>query len=533
MSENENGAHPREDTPQGTKMLVDGRPVDSPAPASVAEATKMHADELILEVAARPLGGATTFDEAERFMQAQDLDNEVRQIEHTYFMVTDNIRHDPEMDAREKAQQIAAAAKDFADRLDAVEAPPSGTGFAELQSGFKAFRDPAGAMRWLAIYTNKYRDREGEIFVDAAHKDFVNFVDRTGAYPPLRIWHVPFDVGRADQLDYTDEGFMVATGTFTKEHEHIGEALSKMDGLACSHGYRYREVDKPTGEYKAYRSFEISVLPNWAAANELTAFEIGSEIPMIGSNPQKREFFEKALGGPERVAVIDERLSDLAEYASEKEIDFKAITDVLAGGPTEEAPMDQGTKDDGARATGAAVAEPDAPATEAPAEAPAAEEPQATPAAEADPTEPGEVTTTVSDDDPSQDPEALTDPDGEKAVADATAEALKSLIGPIVATATKEAVGEAMAENSERLDHLEEAVKALAESQDAKIAERIRPRVGPSAAKSVAQSGEGRSEDDLPPEIAEQTKAVDAPQHPAEAFANDLLAIVSGGVRTG
>jgi hypothetical protein len=153
-----------------------------------------------------------------------------------------------------------------------------------------------------------------------------------------------------------------------------------------------------------------------------------------------------------------------------------------------------------------------APAEGAPAEAAAADETG------------GDAQTTASDDDPATDPAALVDPNGE---AQAT-EALKSILGPIVATATKEALTAALSETSARLDGVEEAVKAIADSQDVKVADLIRPKVGPTGTVPASTAGEGIDPATVPEAIAAQTKAADGPVHAAQPYADDLLRLVGG-----
>lgn len=170
----------------------------------------------------------------------------------------------------------------------------------EPANHFLVWKQADGQMRWLAIYSNRYRDRDHppEILSEAAHLDFHNAVEKgEWPYPSLRVWHVRgTDVGQADWLAYDDRGFSLASGTVQPE---VGERLAAMDGLGTSHGMPSKEIardaDDPT-IITRYRSAEISVLPAWAAANELTGFYIPKENDMAIPD-EKKAFLEQVLPG--------------------------------------------------------------------------------------------------------------------------------------------------------------------------------------------------------------------------------------------
>ena len=79
-------------------------------------------------------------------------------------------------------------------------------------SAFWSFKDAKGEWRWLSAYSNNFKDRDGEIFTEAAHKEFVRAADKLNRYPELWVWHTPGSrIGFCDFLDVSD-GFIVASG---------------------------------------------------------------------------------------------------------------------------------------------------------------------------------------------------------------------------------------------------------------------------------------------------------------------------------
>jgi hypothetical protein len=162
-------------------------------------------------------------------------------------------------------------------------------------TGFKALPD----MHWIALYTNNAKDRQGEIFAEKAHDEFIGRLD-AGAVPmpELWFWHIPGRIGQAEWVDRVGHVVM-AEGTFDntpvgrKFYEHYRQ---KEDPDGTSHGYLYfthmRDAD---GIYWDYNTFEISPLPPLAAANEYTSFEEVKEMAMPITE-QKKAALEVILG---------------------------------------------------------------------------------------------------------------------------------------------------------------------------------------------------------------------------------------------
>lgn len=193
---------------------------------------------------------------------------------------------------------------------------------------FTVYKDADGRYRWLTVHSNAYKDRENESFAPESHDEYVRWVDADAKdrMPELRIFHVPGSkVGRADLVDHTTEGFMIASGRFEPGMEHVAERLtewSKSTPLGCSHGFWFDPDAFHGGVYHRYRSFEVSVLPLAYAANETTGFIAGKEVPVL--SPEKKAALV-ASGGEEWANTIETRLGEAAKDAEEKGIAYKDI----------------------------------------------------------------------------------------------------------------------------------------------------------------------------------------------------------------
>ena len=157
-----------------------------------------------------------------------------------------------------------------------------------------------GVVRWLAVPTNQFEDREGEILTEAAHKAYVAAVESGEVEPPeLWVWHTPGTrLGQAEGVAYTD-GFVLAWGTIDKGQEDVAERLAALPDLAMSHGFM---GVKEGSLITRYVDREISVLPAEAAANVWTAVEIGGADMALSD--KQRAFLGQAFG-EEKVAEIE------------------------------------------------------------------------------------------------------------------------------------------------------------------------------------------------------------------------------------
>jgi hypothetical protein len=511
-------------------------------------------------------GDAKTFAEYDQFADARDVENAVDDEMEVFNALIDNVRFDFQMDAGEKAAAMMALSAELPGRIDAARV--SGTVPSHAHSGgggggavdtsigsakddgsravtndpgsVSVFKDTTGAWRWMAVHSNRYQDRDHELFTESAHKDWTDFVNEHDAYPPLRLWHVPVDFGRADFVDYDDRGFVVSSGTFKEGAEDIAQALSERKDLGCSHGFRFDRRDRDAaGVYHQYKTFEISVLPSRSAANQLTAFSAGREFPMMN---EERKAFLLEVAGPERTGQLDEAVEAMSAFAKEKGITFKSLVD-------EQFPDLSGVKGVGEGSGDEAPAE-----TPAAADAAAAPAADATPAADAAPAADADAEAEAGDGEEGGGTPSIPTPDAED-VADAEKTFDAAMGGendPVVvmaralAPAIREAAKEAMeiateplvaqlgklGEEIEGLKALAPVVEGLTASRDELIAAAIRPRTAPGPVGFAAASSPETVVDTEAAAIVAAQKAAGSGENPdatatqraASPYVDDALA---------
>ena len=302
----------------------------------------------MLALAPKPLGGSTSFSDHDEYQDAIDTEMHVKELGYIFRMLVDNIFENEEMSLAQKADAVVAAATELSSR---VKAPPEGRRslldkmkdlvkgvFATGESvdpqvvkrNFVSYKDAQGIWRWLIVNTNKYEDREGEIFSEKSHKEYIHFVEKTGHWPELWLWHTPGTrMGVASAVDYVD-GFVVHSGKYDKGMEDVAESLSKMQNeLGVSHGYEYLVGDEEDKVYDHYRTFELTICPADRAANIWgTEFETFNKEVTMGFSADKRKFFVGILG-EERVVDLETKLPALGKELESRGVNFKEMLDSL------------------------------------------------------------------------------------------------------------------------------------------------------------------------------------------------------------
>lgn len=168
----------------------------------------------------------------------------------------------------------------------------SATSLVPPTRGLSLFRQKDGRTRFYTVWSNNFKDREGEIFTAAAHKEFVQWATDNGEYPELWLWHTEGSkFGQVDWLDFTDDGFVHASGLVDAGKEALAETLAGQEDNGVSHGFFGLQAGNLI---HAYRSYELSVLPLSNAAVWTTSFNILSEsgAKEMAFTPEKRKFFE-------------------------------------------------------------------------------------------------------------------------------------------------------------------------------------------------------------------------------------------------
>lgn len=197
-------------------------------------------------------------------------------------------------------------------------------------SGFKSLGD-AG---WVGFFSNIFPDRDvlpdapqGERFTLDAHEEYAAWANSDEAnLPELWFWHLPnVKMGKATAVEVAGP-FVVAVGKWGEDD--IGQKAKAYfakseDEWAMSHGYTYRVGDRVAGEYRKYRTHEVTVLsPEWAA-NPVTAFSVeGTDMAGKGLKEELGKALTDLLG------VTKE---DAEKVASEGQAQEKALKAKLDG----------------------------------------------------------------------------------------------------------------------------------------------------------------------------------------------------------
>lgn len=185
--------------------------------------------------------------------------------------------------------------------------------------------------RWLTRYSNNFRDDDliPEIIAAESHRKFEEMVDKGLApYPELWLWHISnWRIGQADWLAYDDTGFALAAGYFEKGMDDVAEWLSKQKTWKVSHGMPPKTVRRdrldPTIIIE-HVTKEISLLPGWAAANQLTGFVTVSKEAEMGIPDKKKEDLLNRLRMPaELLAKVEQHNAEDATKAAAEGIESK------------------------------------------------------------------------------------------------------------------------------------------------------------------------------------------------------------------
>ncbi len=318
-------------------------------------------------------------------------------------------------------RKIDKAIGRFATKLsDAFSLNGKNTNLHSDENGGLVIWKQGDQFRFLAIYSNNYRDIETEIISAKSHERFVDLVDK-GIFPMpvLRHFHVEgTDWGQAEMVHYDkDTGFAIAAGYVLPGHEHEAEAIQKMDDVALSHGMPKESVKRDPADplvYIEHQTIEISDLPLEDAANKLTNFHIIKEAEM-GLPANKKAYLREV--GVKDIDGLEKNLAKGKTLAQSLNLDSKQDDSDGRGKGT--APVETSPPEVAPPAEVPPVEAPPAespPAEVAPAdpvpptEAPAVT-PEAAPPTEVTPAEPVEPTATPAAD-PAEAPAEASPPNG-------------------------------------------------------------------------------------------------------------------------
>jgi hypothetical protein len=321
--------------------------LENDAPVDLPE-LKEKCGEMATMVSYIP-GTAVSFAEVEEYLKSAEVTDRVKELTRQFQTISSNIMWSPDLEdkpgalralvdeldtllteAVNKEAGLLGKAKEKV--LKALGLQPKMVAVEASKARLMVWKEN-GQYRWLAVYSNKYRDEDNppEILSAQAHKEFVAAVDSGQAlYPELWHYHVPGTRWGVSDFVAFDEGsgFSLASGTVDKGHETEAEVMAELDHpLAVSHGLEVLERDsKDTTVIEKYRTVEISDLPLAAAANKLTGFSILKGASTMTLSADKKAHLQKVGLKPEAIAALEADLDAKAKAAETAGIESKEAT---------------------------------------------------------------------------------------------------------------------------------------------------------------------------------------------------------------
>lgn len=218
--------------------------------------------------------------------------------------------------------------------VNEADIPSSVKEKSQSEDAFYVWKGKDDLLRWFTVYSNNFRDEDNppEILSEKSHETYVTLVDHGLVdFPELWLWHIPETIwGKADWVAYAD-GFAMASGIVYPGFEHIAEGIAKRGKNKVSHGMPIPLIVYDP-RYERTTMFhvttEISVLPEWAAANPLTGFMIEGKGEIEMPLPKDKKAYLKEVGmSPDLIEKIETSLINVRQAARDAGIESKERSD--------------------------------------------------------------------------------------------------------------------------------------------------------------------------------------------------------------
>lgn len=220
--------------------------------------------------------------------------------------------------------------------VKSVKALVGGDGKA-TQSVFIVQKSNDKPWRVFMVYSNPFKDHAKEIISEAAHKEYVNYIDNHPEHHgEFHLYHTGPESrwGKADFVDYVD-GCSVVSGLVDKGMEPVVTRLEEQalkGQLRVSHGFY--GVKSADGVYMLYRPFEFSPLPKGKEANSWTGWlDVSNtkELELPFSEAKKK--FLKDIAGLDdtRIAEMEGSFKAMTDGLKEAGVEWKEAGDVATG----------------------------------------------------------------------------------------------------------------------------------------------------------------------------------------------------------
>lgn len=201
----------------------------------------------------------------------------------------------------------------------------------QQDSAFTVQKDLNGNWRWMATFTNNFKDRDGEIISDKALDGYLDRVN-SGLTPMPELWlgHIEGTKhGQADMV-FGVGSFVTAVGSFDDTpdaHKALDYYKKNAQKVALSHGFTFPSWGLKDGIYDVVNVFEISVLPApLVASNPFTEFEVNN---MKQISPEQQTALSLVFG-KDKVDTIIESRRQQSEEIKAAGVAFKDFAEVPA-----------------------------------------------------------------------------------------------------------------------------------------------------------------------------------------------------------
>jgi hypothetical protein len=172
-------------------------------------------------------------------------------------------------------------------------------------------------------------------------------------YPVLELWHQKeWSFGQAEWCAYDDSGIAIAGDYIYPGCEQLAKEISQLPDVALSHGMpkeSLRRDEKDKRVIIEHQTKEISVLPQWMAANELTSngFELLHKEADMLPKDQKVKLLKRWGLSEDRLAALEALNEKTADKALEAGLENKEKGDAAVDTTVETPAPDATPKPEG------------------------------------------------------------------------------------------------------------------------------------------------------------------------------------------
>lgn len=190
----------------------------------------------------------------------------------------------------------------------------------------KLFREPDERLRWLAVSSGGFEDREGEVVSTAYLEDAIARADKSGDRGDLRVYHIPGTrIGSCDYQALAD-GFLLESGLFdeTPAGRAGAEYVQAHPDTRLSIGFVYRHRTADGVYMPPGMILERSILPPDAAAFPWSGITLTELADMTTMTESKQKALEEILG-PDIAGEVLTNLEGNAKSLQDAGVRFKEL----------------------------------------------------------------------------------------------------------------------------------------------------------------------------------------------------------------